>query len=73
MAKTLMDDCELLTVLGLPDTIIGHHVFHKLNRIESICCDFSWLLVLRIRVVRTRGSVALLMELTPGTALKSTP
>ena len=44
--------------------IIGHHVFHKLNRIEWICCAFSWLLVLRIRVVRTPGSVALLMAIT---------
>lgn len=44
--------------------VIGHHVFHKLNRIEWICCAFSWLLVLRIRVVRTRGSVALLGAIT---------
>ena len=44
--------------------VIGHHVFHKLNRIEWICCAFSWLLVLRIRVVRTRGSVALLAAIT---------
>jgi hypothetical protein len=39
---------------------IGHVVMHKLNRIEWICCAFSWLLLLRIRVVRTRGSLVLL-------------
>jgi hypothetical protein len=39
---------------------IGHAVNHKLNRIEWICCAFSWLLLLRIRIVRTRGSVVLL-------------
>ncbi|RBP45935.1 hypothetical protein DES53_102319 [Roseimicrobium gellanilyticum] len=39
---------------------IGHRVFHLLNRIEWVCCAFSWFLVLRIRVVRTRGSVILL-------------
>lgn len=39
---------------------IGHVVFHKLNRIEWICCGFLWFLMLRIRVVRTRGSVILL-------------
>ena len=43
---------------------IGHVVMHKLNRIEWICCAFSWFLVLRIRVVRTRGSVALLAAAT---------
>ncbi|MEZ0275626.1 MAG: hypothetical protein ACAH88_12040 [Roseimicrobium sp.] len=39
---------------------IGHVVFHRLNRIEWVCCAFSWFLMLRIRVVRTRGSVILL-------------
>src|SRR5215218_5654563 len=39
---------------------IGHVVMHKLNRIEWICCAFSWVLLLRIRVVRTRGSMVLL-------------
>lgn len=39
---------------------IGHVVMHKLNRIEWICCAFSWVLILRIRIVRTRGSVLLL-------------
>lgn len=39
---------------------IGHVVFHRLNRIEWVCCAFSWLLLLPIRVVRTLGSVALL-------------
>ena len=43
---------------------IGHTVMHKLNRTEWICCGFSWLLVLRIRIVRTRGSVALLAAAT---------
>ena len=44
--------------------LIGHHVFHKLNHIEWICCAFSWLLALRIRVVRTPGSLALLATVT---------
>ncbi len=39
---------------------IGHVVFHRLNRIEWLCCAFSWFLVLRIRVVRTKGSLILL-------------
>ncbi len=39
---------------------IGHVVFHRLNRIEWVCCAFSWFLVLRIRVVRTSGSLILL-------------
>jgi hypothetical protein len=39
---------------------IGHVVFHRLNRIEWVCCAFSWFFVLRLRVVRTRGSVMLL-------------
>lgn len=43
---------------------IGHVVFHRLNRIEWLCCAFSWFLVLRIRVVRTRGSVILLAVAT---------
>lgn len=43
---------------------IGHAVMHKLNRIEWICCAFSWFLVLRIRIVRTRGSLVLLGAVT---------
>jgi len=43
---------------------IGHVVMHKLNRVEWICCLFSWVLLLRLRVVRTRGSVVLLGAIT---------
>jgi hypothetical protein len=43
---------------------IGHAVMHKLNRIEWICCAFTWFLLLRILVVRTRGSVILLAAIT---------
>jgi hypothetical protein len=43
---------------------IGHAVMHKLNRIEWICCAFTWFLLLRIRIVRTRGSVILLSAIT---------
>jgi hypothetical protein len=43
---------------------IGHVVMHKLNRIEWICCAFSWFLLLRIRVVRTPGSMILLGAVT---------
>lgn len=39
---------------------IGHTVMHKLNRIEWVCCAFSWILLLRIRTVRTWGSLVLL-------------
>ncbi|WP_009965973.1 hypothetical protein [Verrucomicrobium spinosum] len=43
---------------------IGRLVFHALNRVELICCAFSWFLMLRLRVVRTRGSVVLLAVIT---------
>ena len=43
---------------------IGHFVMHKLNRIEWVCCAFSWLLLARIRMVRTRGSLVLLGAIT---------
>jgi hypothetical protein len=43
---------------------IGHAVMHKLNRIEWVCCAFTWFLLLRIRIVRTRGSVILLGAIT---------
>lgn len=39
---------------------IGRTVFNALNRIEWICLIFSWLLMLRLKIVRTRGSVILL-------------
>jgi len=44
--------------------MIGRVVFHKLNHIEWICAAFSWVLLLRTRVVRTRGSVILLAAVT---------
>lgn len=43
---------------------IGRHVFRTLNRVEWICCAFSWLIVLRLRIVRTRGSMVLLGAIT---------
>lgn len=43
---------------------IGRLVFHALNRVEWICCAFSWLIVFRLRVVRTRGSLPLLGAVT---------
>jgi hypothetical protein len=43
---------------------IGHLVFHALNRVELICCAFSWFLMLRLKVVRTRGSLMLLAVIT---------
>jgi Domain of unknown function (DUF4149) len=39
---------------------IGRVVFHALNRTEWICCAFSWLLMMRIRTVRERGSMVML-------------
>lgn len=39
---------------------IGRLVFNVLNRIEWICLAFSWMLMLRLKIVRTRGSVILL-------------
>lgn len=50
---------------------IGHVVFHRLNRIEWVCCAFSWFFVLRIRAVRTRGSVILLGVATAILAFQS--
>jgi hypothetical protein len=50
---------------------IGHVVFHRLNRIEWVCCAFSWFFVVRIRVVRTRGSVILLGAATVILALQT--
>lgn len=43
---------------------IGHLVFHALNRVEIICCLFSWFFMLRLRVVRARGSMVLLGIIT---------
>ncbi|MEZ0388315.1 MAG: hypothetical protein ACAI34_14675 [Verrucomicrobium sp.] len=43
---------------------IGHVVFHALNRVELICCAFSWFLILRLKVVRTQGSLLLLSIIT---------
>ena len=43
---------------------IGRLVFHALNRMEWICAAFSWLIIFRLRIVRTRGSLALLVFIT---------
>ena len=43
---------------------IGYVVMHKLNLIEWVCCAFSWFFVMRIRIVRTRGSLSLLGAVT---------
>ena len=43
---------------------IGRLVFHALNRVEWVCCSLSWLIVLRLRIVRTRGSLILLGTIT---------
>ncbi len=43
---------------------IGRLVFHSLNRIEWICCAFSWFLMLRIKIVRARGSMVVLSLIT---------
>ncbi len=43
---------------------IGRLVFNVLNRIEWICLVFSWLLMLRLKIVRTQGSVILLSVIT---------
>jgi hypothetical protein len=43
---------------------IGRLVFHALNRVEWVCCAISWLIVLQLRFVRTRGSLALLGSIT---------
>lgn len=50
---------------------IGYHSFHKLNVIEWICCAFSWLLALRLRVVRERWSLIPLMVATAVLAAES--
>ncbi len=43
---------------------IGRLVFDALNRVEWVCCIISWLIVLRLRIVRTRGSLILLALIT---------
>jgi hypothetical protein len=43
---------------------IGRLVFHALNRVERVCCVLSWLIVARLRIVRTRGSIVLLSAIT---------
>lgn len=43
---------------------IGRLVFHALNRVEWVCCFFSWLIILRLKIVRTRGSLVLLTLIT---------
>ncbi len=43
---------------------LGRPVFHALNRVEWICAGFSWLIIFRLRVVRTRGSLLLLGAIT---------
>ena len=43
---------------------IGRLSFHKLNRIEWVCCALSWILALRLRAARTRGLAALLGAIT---------
>ena len=50
---------ELKQALG-----IGRLVFHALNRVEWVCCALSWLIVLRLRIVRTRGSLFALAAIT---------
>ncbi|MCE9519530.1 MAG: hypothetical protein K8R87_08260 [Verrucomicrobia bacterium] len=43
---------------------IGRLVFHALNRVEWVCCIISWLIVLRLKIVRARGSLILLAAIT---------
>lgn len=43
---------------------IGRLVFDSLNRVEWVCCVFSWVLIWRLKIVRTRGSVLLLGLIT---------
>ena len=50
---------------------IGYHSFHNLNFIEWVCCAFSWLLALRVRVVRARGAMILLAGVTAILAMET--
>lgn len=43
---------------------IGRLVFHALNRVEWVCAALSWLVLLRLKIGRTRGSLALLGAIT---------
>jgi len=43
---------------------IGRLVFDSLNRVEWVCCAFSWFFMIRIKTVRVRGSLALLAGIT---------
>lgn len=50
---------------------IGYLSFHKLNFIEWVCCVLSWLLALRVSVVRTRGTLLLLAGVTAVLAMET--
>jgi len=51
--------------VALKDALsIGRLVFHALNRMEWISAVLSWLILLRLRVVRTRGALLLLGSIT---------
>ena len=43
---------------------IGRLVFNALNRVEWVCAALSWIIVLRLKIVRTRGSLILLAAVT---------
>lgn len=43
---------------------IGHVVFHALNRMEWISAALSWIIALRLGVLRTRGLIVLLGAVT---------
>lgn len=43
---------------------MGRLAFHALNRVEWVCCAISWLIVLRLRIMRARGSFVLLAAIT---------
>lgn len=51
--------------VALPQALsIGRLVFHALNRMEWISAALSWLVLLRMQVVRTRGTALLLGAVT---------
>jgi len=50
---------------------IGHVVFHQLNRIEWISAGLSWLIFLKLGMLRTRGVMVLLGAVTAVLALQT--
>ena len=61
MPATLNTDLRMWSEAYALFNVVAHK---SLNRVEWICCAFSWLLMFRIRIVRERGSMIVLCVIT---------